>query len=67
MAKLLSAESLIEILVRPVGELKPGDLVDLAAALDRIPGGSSHSDLDEHRAQERTIGTLLAGGFGAAH
>jgi hypothetical protein len=65
MARLLSAESIIELLTSTVGDLKPGDLSDLAAALDRIPGGSSISDLDEHRAQEKTVGTLLAGGFGA--
>jgi hypothetical protein len=67
MSKLLSAESIVELLVSPVGELKPGDLGDLIAALERIPGGSSHSDLDDHRAQEKTIGQLLAGGFGAAN
>ena len=67
MARLLSAEQLIELLVKPVGELIPGELGDITSALSRIPGGSSHGDLDEHRSQEKTVGTLLAGGFGAAH
>ena len=66
MAKLLSAADVIALLVRPVGELKPGDLGDLIAALERIPGSSSHSDLEAHRVQEKTVGELLAGGYGAA-
>ena len=67
MAKLLSAESIVELLTSTVGDLKPGDLNDLAAVLSRIPGGSSHSDLDEHRDQEKRLSELLTGGFGAAH
>jgi hypothetical protein len=67
MARLLSAESIVELLTSTVGDLKPGDLGDLVAALERIPGGSSHSDLSEHRAQEKTVSELLAGGFGSAH
>jgi hypothetical protein len=67
MAKLLSAEQIVTLLVQPVGNLRPGDLGDLTAALERIPGSSSHGDLDEHRAQEKPLSELLTGGFGAAH
>jgi hypothetical protein len=67
MAKLLSAEQIITLLVQPVGQLKPGDIGDLAAALARIPGGSSHSDHDDHRALEKPLSEILTGGFGAAH
>jgi hypothetical protein len=61
MAKLLSAEDTIALLVRPVGDLKPGDIGDLAAALERISGASSHGDLDAHRAMEKTLSELLTG------
>lgn len=67
MAKLLSAADIVSLLTQTVGDLKPGDLADLAAALDRIPGGSSHSDLDSYRAQEKPLSELLTGGFGATH
>jgi hypothetical protein len=66
MAKSLSATQIVTLLTQPVGNLKRGDLDDLVAALNRIPDGTSHGDTDAHRTGEKTVGTLLAGGFGAA-
>jgi Mg-chelatase subunit ChlD len=65
MAKLLSATEIVHLLTQRVGDLRPGDLTDLSAALSRIPG-AAHGDHPDLRSQEKTLAEILTGGFGAA-